>query len=95
MSRVAAIVAPGAEVVGPLAVIDPPRLMVRRIDLLVAFERQIAWLHAAQQRVLADWMVGVELEREAEDRLHQEQVGQRYGSHPPRGRSPRSGPHAR
>src|SRR5882724_4412178 len=51
----AAVVAPGADVVGPLAVIDPAKVDgVARIDLLVAYERQIAWLHAAQQRVLAE-----------------------------------------
>src|SRR5882762_8493276 len=51
----AAVVAPGAEVVGPLAVIDPAKVdSVARIDLLVAYERQIAWLHGAQQRVLAE-----------------------------------------
>src|SRR5882762_8193332 len=51
----AAVVAPGAEVVGPLAVIDPAKVDdAGRIDLLVAYERQIAWLHAAQQRVLAE-----------------------------------------
>ncbi|HZE48553.1 MAG TPA: hypothetical protein VE074_03265, partial [Jatrophihabitantaceae bacterium] len=51
----AATVAPGAEVVGPLAVIDPAAVdHAGRIDLLVAFERQIAWLAAAQQRVLAE-----------------------------------------
>jgi hypothetical protein len=51
----AATVAPGAEVVGPLAVIDPARVDgVGQIDLLVAYERQIAWLAAAQQRVLAE-----------------------------------------
>jgi len=51
----AAAVAPGAEVVGPLSVIDPAKVDgVAQIDLLVAYERQIAWLHAAQQRVLAE-----------------------------------------
>jgi len=51
----AATVAPGAEVVGPLAVIDPAKVDdAGRVDLLVAYERQIAWLHAAQQRVLAE-----------------------------------------
>jgi hypothetical protein len=51
----AATVAPGAEVVGPLAVIDPAKVDgVGQIDLLVAYERQIAWLAAAQQRVLAE-----------------------------------------
>jgi len=51
----AAIVAPGADVVAPLAVIDPAAVDdAGRIDLLVAYERQIAWLHAAQQRVLAE-----------------------------------------
>jgi hypothetical protein len=48
-------VAPGADVVGPLSVIDAAKVDgVGQIDLLVAYERQIAWLHAAQQRVLAE-----------------------------------------
>src|SRR5882762_11139318 len=51
----AAVVAPGADVIAPLAVIDPAKVDgAGRIDLLVAYERQIAWLHAAQQRVLAE-----------------------------------------
>src|SRR5882757_8571483 len=51
----AAVVAPGVDVVGPLTVIDPAKVDgAGRIDLLVAYERQIAWLHAAQQRVLAE-----------------------------------------
>jgi hypothetical protein len=41
-------------VVGPLAVIDPSTVDgPAQIDLLIALERQIAWLNAAQQRVLA------------------------------------------
>jgi hypothetical protein len=46
--------APGPDVIGPLAMIDPTRLDgAARIDLLVALERQMAWLQATQQRVLA------------------------------------------
>jgi len=46
--------APGATVIAPLSVVDPEQLDgTARIDLLVALERQIAWLSAAQQRVLA------------------------------------------
>jgi hypothetical protein len=51
----AATVAPSADVVGPLSVIDPAKVAgAAQIDLLVAYERQIAWLAAAQQRVLAE-----------------------------------------
>src|SRR5882757_3319415 len=51
----AATVAPGVDVVAPLVVIDPAKVDgAGRIDLLVAYERQIAWLAAAQQRVLAE-----------------------------------------
>ena len=47
-------VAPGPDLAGPLAVIDPARIdAAARIVLLVALERQMCWLHAAQQRVLA------------------------------------------
>jgi hypothetical protein len=50
----ATIAAPGAHVIGPLAAVDPARVDgCARIDLLVGFERQIAWLQACQQRVLA------------------------------------------
>jgi hypothetical protein len=46
--------APGADVITPLTAIDPARLdPAGRIDLLIALERQLAWLAAAQQRVLA------------------------------------------
>ncbi|HEY3717346.1 MAG TPA: DUF222 domain-containing protein [Jatrophihabitantaceae bacterium] len=73
----AATVAPGAEVVAPLAVIDPAAVDdAGRIDLLVAFERQIAWLHAAQQRVLAE-LDGSALNWNGKQRIDytQEQVG--------------------
>lgn len=50
----ATIASPGPDAVGPLAVIDPARVDgATRIDLLVGLERQIAWLQACQQRVLA------------------------------------------
>jgi hypothetical protein len=50
----AAIASPGSDVVAPLAAIDPARIDgAARIDLLVGLERQIAWLQACQQRVLA------------------------------------------
>jgi hypothetical protein len=50
----AASAVPGPDVVGPLAVIDPSTVDgAAQIDLLIALERQIAWLTAAQQRVLA------------------------------------------
>jgi hypothetical protein len=50
----ATIASPGSDVVAPLAAIDPARIDgAARIDLLVGLERQIAWLQAAQQRVLA------------------------------------------
>jgi hypothetical protein len=50
----ATIASPGPDAVAPLAAIDPARIdSAARIDLLVGFERQIAWLQAAQQRVLA------------------------------------------
>src|SRR5882762_11517918 len=68
---------PGAEVVGPLAVIDPAKVDdAGRIDLLVAYERQIAWLHAAQQRVLAE-LDGSALNWDGKQRIDytQEQVG--------------------
>jgi hypothetical protein len=46
--------APGAHVITPLTAVDPARLdPAGRIDLLIALERQLAWLAAAQQRVLA------------------------------------------
>jgi hypothetical protein len=49
----AASATPGPDVVAPLAVIDPSTVDgTGQIDLLVALERQVAWLHAAQQRVL-------------------------------------------
>jgi len=68
-----------------LAVIDPAKVDdAGRIDLLVAFERQIACCMPLSSGCWLSWMVGVELEREAEDRLHQEQVELRCGSHPPR-----------
>jgi hypothetical protein len=50
----AATAAPGADVVAPLAVIEPSTVDgAAQIDLLVALERQIAWLTARQQQVLA------------------------------------------
>jgi hypothetical protein len=50
----ATIASPGPDAVAPLAVIDPARIDgAARIDLLVGLERQIAWLQACQQRVLA------------------------------------------
>jgi hypothetical protein len=50
----AATAPPGADVVAPLVVIDPSTVDgAAQIDLLVALERQIAWLTARQQRVLA------------------------------------------
>jgi hypothetical protein len=50
----AATAAPGPDVVGPLAVIDPAIVDgAGQIDLLIALERQIAWLTARQQQVLA------------------------------------------
>ncbi|HZE49034.1 MAG TPA: hypothetical protein VE074_05685, partial [Jatrophihabitantaceae bacterium] len=73
----AATAPPGAEVVAPLAVIDPAKIDgVAQIDLLVAFERQIAWLHAAQQRVLAE-LDGSALNWNGKRRIDytQEQVG--------------------
>jgi Domain of unknown function (DUF222) len=46
--------APGAHVITPLTAVDPARLdPAGRIDLLIALERRLAWLAAAQQRVLA------------------------------------------
>jgi hypothetical protein len=50
----ATIASPGPDAVAPLAAIDPARIDgAGRIDLLVGLERQIAWLQACQQRVLA------------------------------------------
>ena len=50
----AAIAAPGPDAVAALSAVDPARIDgAARIDLLVGLERQIAWLLAAQQRVLA------------------------------------------
>lgn len=50
----AATTTPGADAVSPLAAVDPNRLDgPAQIDLLVALERQMAWLAVAQQRVLA------------------------------------------
>jgi hypothetical protein len=50
----ATIASPGPDAVAPLAVIDPARIDgAARNDLLVGLERQIAWLQACQQRVLA------------------------------------------
>jgi hypothetical protein len=50
----AAVASPGPDVVAPLVAIDPARIGgAARIDLLVGLERQIAWLQACQQRVLA------------------------------------------
>ncbi len=50
----AACAAAGPDAVGPLAAIDPARIGdAARVDLLVGLERQIAWLQACQQRVLA------------------------------------------
>jgi hypothetical protein len=50
----ATIASPGSDAVAPLAAIDPARIDgSARIDLLVGLERQIAWLQACQQRVLA------------------------------------------
>lgn len=50
----AADTVPGPDVIGPLSVVDPSTVDgPAQIDLLIALERQIAWLHAAQQRVLA------------------------------------------
>jgi Domain of unknown function (DUF222) len=47
-------VPPGADVITPLSAVDPARLdPAGRIDLLIALERQLAWLAGAQQRVLA------------------------------------------
>jgi len=49
----AASARPGAHAVTALSVVDAWSVPAEaRIDLLVALERQIAWLHAAQQRVL-------------------------------------------
>src|SRR5882757_7255710 len=73
----AATVAPGADVVAPLAVIDPAKVDdAGRIDLLIAYERQIAWLAAAQQRVLAE-LDGSALNWNGKQRIDytQEQVG--------------------
>src|SRR5437762_2632321 len=45
---------PGPDAAGPLAMLDPARLSAtRRIDALVAIERQLAWLSRLQQRLLA------------------------------------------
>lgn len=50
----AAAVAPGPEVVAPLAAADPRRLSYAgRVDLLVALERQLSWFQAQQHRLLA------------------------------------------
>ena len=54
----AATVEPGAGVIAPLTAINPTRVDgAAQVDLLIALERHIAWLQAAQQRVLAalDW----------------------------------------
>ncbi len=45
---------PGPDAAAPLSVLDASRLShAGRVDALVACERQIAWLQAAQQRLLA------------------------------------------
>jgi hypothetical protein len=50
----AVTVTPGPDVIAPLSVVDPSTVDgPARIDLLVAYERQLAWLQAAQQHVLA------------------------------------------
>jgi hypothetical protein len=50
----AATAEPGADVIAPLTAVDPSTVDgAARIDLLVALERQIAWLTARQQQVLA------------------------------------------
>jgi Domain of unknown function (DUF222) len=50
----AASVTPGSAVIKPLAVLDPRRLSPEgRVDALAAMERQIAWLHARQHRLIA------------------------------------------
>ncbi|MDP9118194.1 MAG: hypothetical protein M3O28_13220, partial [Actinomycetota bacterium] len=50
----AARMTPGSAVVTPLAGVDPRRLSAAgRVDALVALEKQLAWLHAAQHRLLA------------------------------------------
>jgi hypothetical protein len=50
----AATAPPGADVVGPPSVIEPSTVDgAAQIDLLIALERQIAWLTARQQQVLA------------------------------------------
>jgi len=50
----AAVTPPSGAVVAPLLAVDPARLdAAGRVDLLIALERQVALLQAAQQRVLA------------------------------------------
>ena len=49
-----AVGGPGAAAATALEVLDPQRLdAAGRVDLLVALERQLAWLSGLQQRVLA------------------------------------------
>jgi hypothetical protein len=51
----AATAEPGADVIAPLTAVDPSTVDgAARIDLLIALERQIAWLQAEQQKVLAE-----------------------------------------
>src|SRR6266571_4996349 len=50
----AAAFEPGTLALKPLALVDPPRLSAEgRVDALRAWERQAAWLHAQQARLLA------------------------------------------
>ena len=50
----AAAARPGPDVVEMLSMLDPAAVgSDQRVDLLVGVERQLAWLHAVQQRVLA------------------------------------------
>ncbi len=50
----AAAARPGPDVVEVLSMLDPAAVgSDQRVDLLVGVERQLAWLHAVQQRVLA------------------------------------------
>jgi hypothetical protein len=73
----ATIASPGADAVAPLAAIDPARIDgAARIDLLVGLERQIAWLQACEQRVLAA-LHGEALSWAGEESIDftQEQVG--------------------
>jgi hypothetical protein len=45
---------PGTVALKPLASVDPARLSPEgRVDALRAFEKQLAWLHAQQSRLLA------------------------------------------